>query len=90
MILGGFMQTINYTSLRAHLAETMDQVNEDRAPVMITRQKGEPVIMMSLAEYNALEETAYLLRSPVNAERLIRSIAHLRQGTLSGHVLQEE
>jgi antitoxin YefM len=90
MILGGFMQTINYTSLRAHLAETMDQVNEDRAPVMITRQKGEPVIMMSLAEYNALEETAYLLRSPANAERLIKSIAHLRQGTVSGHSLLEE
>jgi len=72
------MQTINYTTARAHLAETMDRVNEDRAPLLVTRQKGEPVVMMSLAEYNALEETAYLLRSPANAERLIKSIGSLR------------
>ncbi|KAI2690663.1 MULTISPECIES: type II toxin-antitoxin system prevent-host-death family antitoxin [unclassified Pseudomonas] len=72
------MQTINYTSARAHLAKTMDRVSEDRAPLLITRQKGEPVVMMSLAEYNALEETAYLLRSPANAERLIKSIANSR------------
>lgn len=57
------MHTINYTTAQAHLAETMDRVNEDQAPLLVTRQKGEPVVMMSLAEYNALEETAYLLRS---------------------------
>ena len=66
------MQTINYTTARAHLAETMDRVNEDRAPLLVTRQKGEPVVMMSLAEYNALEETAYLLRSPANAAGMVR------------------
>jgi prevent-host-death family protein len=74
------MKTVNYSTARQHLAQTMDQVNEDRIPLLITRQKGEPVIMMSLQEYNSLEETAYLLRSPANAQRLIHSIEHLRAG----------
>jgi antitoxin YefM len=74
------MRAINYTAARQKLAETMDQVNEDRAPIMVTRQKGEPVVIMSLADYNALEETAYLLRSPANAARLSRSIDALRAG----------
>ncbi|WP_064120512.1 type II toxin-antitoxin system prevent-host-death family antitoxin [Pseudomonas fluorescens] len=84
------MQTINYTTARAHLAETMDRVNEDRAPLLVTRQKGEPVVMMSLAEYNALEETAYLLRSPANAERLIKSIGEMRAGKAKARQLIEE
>ena len=70
------MYTINDTTARAQLAETMDRVNEDCIPLLVTRQKGEPVMMMSLAQYNALEETAYLLRSPANAERLIKSHWH--------------
>lgn len=84
------MQTINYTTARAHLAETMDRVNEDRAPLLVTRQKGEPVVMISLAEFNALEETAYLLRSPANAERLIKSINSLRKGKAEARQLIEE
>ena len=84
------MHTINYTTARAHLAETMDRVNEDRTPLLVTRQKGEPVVMMSLAEYNALEETAYLLRSPANAERLIKSIGNLRAGKTKSRQLIEE
>ncbi|AXQ27877.1 type II toxin-antitoxin system prevent-host-death family antitoxin [Solimonas sp. K1W22B-7] len=74
------MRTIDYTIARRHLAETMDRVNADRAPVLVTRQNGEPVVMMSLADYNALEETAYLLRSPANAERLLKSVNRLRTG----------
>ncbi|MFD2836495.1 type II toxin-antitoxin system prevent-host-death family antitoxin [Azotobacter vinelandii] len=83
-------QTINYTTARQHLAETMERVNDDRAPILITRQKGEPVVMMSLADYNAFEETAYLLRSPANAERLIRSIANLRAGKAEPRTLVDE
>lgn len=74
------MHVIDYSIVRKHLAETMDRVNSDRTPILVTRQKGEPVVMMSLADYNALEETAYLLRSSANAERLIRSINNLRTG----------
>ncbi len=84
------MQTINYTTARAHLSETMDRVNEDRAPLLVTRQKGEPVVMMSLADFNALEETAYLLRSPANAERLVKSLNSLRSGKAQVRKLTEE
>lgn len=84
------MQAINYTTARQHLAETMDRVNNDRMPLLVTRQKGEPVVMMSLADYNALEETAYLLRSPANAQRLITSVNSLRAGKAQAHQLSEE
>ncbi|MGK9066644.1 type II toxin-antitoxin system Phd/YefM family antitoxin [Stutzerimonas chloritidismutans] len=84
------MQTINYTTARQHLAETMDRVNGDRTPIMVTRQKGEPVVMISLADFNALEETAHLLRSPANAERLIRSVNNLRAGKLASRQLLED
>lgn len=84
------METINYTHARAHLSETMDRVNEDHVPLMVTRQKGEPVVMISLSEFNALEETAYLLRSPKNAERLINSVNSLRAGKAKARSLIEE
>ncbi|RJG09219.1 MULTISPECIES: type II toxin-antitoxin system prevent-host-death family antitoxin [Pseudomonas] len=84
------MQAINYTTARQHLAETMDRVNNDRTPLLVTRQKGEPVVMMSLADYNALEETAYLLRSPANAERLIKSVNSLRAGKAEARQLIDE
>ncbi|MEN1479142.1 YoeB-YefM toxin-antitoxin system antitoxin YefM [Pseudomonas aeruginosa] len=53
---------------------------DDRAPILITRQNGEACVLMSLEEFNALEETAYLLRSPANARRLMDSIDSLKQG----------
>jgi len=78
------MEAITYSHTRQHLAEIMDKVRDDRAPVLITRQSGSPVIMMSLEDYNALQETAHLLRSPRNARRLIESIEQL--STQGGHV----
>ena len=68
------MDTISYTAARNNLAKTMDKVNQDHAPVIITRQNGSSVVLMSLDDFNAYEETAYLLRSPVNAARLIKAI----------------
>ena len=74
------MDSISYTAARAHLAKTMDRVCEDHEPVIITRS-GEPaVVMISLEDYNSLEETAYLLRSPKNAQRLLAAIADLERG----------
>lgn len=74
------MDAISYTAARENLAKTMDAVCADHAPIIITRQ-GEPaVVMMSLEDYQALEETAYLLRSPKNARRLLESIAQLESG----------
>lgn len=71
------MEAVSYSHTRQHLADIMNKVTEDRAPVLITRQNGNSVVMMSLQDFNALEETAYLLRSPKNAKRLIASIEQL-------------
>ena len=74
------MDVISYTSARNNLAKTMDKVNQSRAPVIITRQKGASVVRMSLDEFNAYEETAHLMRSPKNAARLNKAIAQLESG----------
>ena len=71
------MNTVTYISARSNLAQTMDKVCDDHAPVIITRKAAKPVVMMSLDDYEALEETAYLLRSPKNARRLLESIVQL-------------
>ncbi|HLP98254.1 MAG TPA: type II toxin-antitoxin system prevent-host-death family antitoxin [Sideroxyarcus sp.] len=71
------MEAITYSHTRQHLAEIMNKVADDRSPVLITRQAGSPVVMMSLQDFNALEETAYLMRSPKNAKRLMESIEQL-------------
>jgi antitoxin YefM len=75
------MKAITYTSARENLATTMDNVCADRAPVTITRSgKQQVVVMLSLEEYEQLEETAHLLRSPANARRLMSAIETLAQG----------
>ena len=79
MILSS-MKSITYTAAREKLAATMDQVCEDRAPVIITRKRDQAVVMLSLEDYNALEETAYLMRSPANARRLLASMQELESG----------
>ena len=74
------MDTIRYSDARARLAKTMEKVCDDHAPVVITRKNNRSVVMMSLEDYHAMEETAYLLRSPRNARRLLGSIAELESG----------
>ncbi|MCB8887758.1 type II toxin-antitoxin system Phd/YefM family antitoxin [Vreelandella malpeensis] len=74
------MDAISYTAARSHLAKTMEQVCEDHSPVIITRTKAPSVVMLSLEDYEALQETAYLLRSPNNARRLMDAMAELEQG----------
>ncbi|WP_241578513.1 YoeB-YefM toxin-antitoxin system antitoxin YefM [Rosenbergiella nectarea] len=74
------MRAISYSEARQNLSETMIQTVEERSPVLITRQNGESCVLMSLEEYNSLEETAYLLRSPKNAPRLIDSVDSLKNG----------
>jgi antitoxin YefM len=74
------MKSITYTAARENLASTINRVCEDHAPVVITRNRDQAVVMLSLAEYESLQETAYLLRSPANAKRLLRSIASLERG----------
>lgn len=64
------MTSISYTYARSHLAKTMQKVCEDHSAIIITRAQAEPVVMLSLADYEALQETNYLLKSPANAARL--------------------
>ena len=74
------MNAITYTAARENLAQTMDRVCQDHEPVIITRNRDRAVVMLSLEDYESLEETAYLLRSPANARRLIDSIESLNRG----------
>jgi antitoxin YefM len=74
------MDVLSYSETRARLKEVMDRVVEDRSPVVITRQKAEAVVMVSLADWNAMEETLHLLSSPANAERLREAIRQLDEG----------
>lgn len=74
------MKAIPYTTVRATLAKTMDRVTENHEPILITRQKGAAAVLMSIEDFEAWRETAYLLRSPRNARRLGRAIAQIEAG----------
>ena len=74
------MDALSYSAVRQNLAGTMDRVCQDHTPVIVTRQKNESVVIMSLEDYEALEETSHLLRSPRNAQRLLESLTQLERG----------
>lgn len=71
------MDTVPLSHARRTLKAVLDKVAADRAPVMITRQRGENVVLISASEWAGMEETLHLLRSPANAERLLDGIARL-------------
>jgi len=81
------MNAISYSSARSNLSETMDRVCSDHTPVIITRHKRSSVVMLSLEDFQALEETAYLLRNPKNAERLLSSVDEMSQRRGKAHTL---
>jgi len=74
------MKALTYTAVRGNLAKTMKEVCDDHDPVIITRKQHDAVVMMSLEDYEALNETAYLLRTPKNTRRLLESIEELEKG----------
>jgi antitoxin YefM len=75
------MRTTSYSDLRKNLASTIDQVNADHEPVIITRDRGKAsAVLMSMEDYASFEETRYLLRSPANAERLAAAVKALDEG----------
>jgi len=83
------IDAIPYTRLRSNLAREMDRVCEDHAPIIVTRKASSSVVMISLDDYEALEETSYLLRSPRNARRLLESLAELEAGRGTARELAE-
>lgn len=83
------MAHVSYTELRGNLAAYMDQVCNDRAALVVTRQNARSVVMLSEEEYEGLLETVHLLKSPANAARLLRSIKEADEGKLVAHELIE-
>jgi len=81
------MKTMSYTESRARYAEVLNSVVDDREEVVITRAGHDPVVIVSLDEYEALKETAYLLRSPANARRLLDAMERLEGGRGDPHDL---
>jgi antitoxin YefM len=74
------MKAISYTAARNNLAKTMEMVCEDHDPVIVTRKSNQSVVIMSMEDYESMNETAYLMRSPENVKRLKESIKELDSG----------
>ncbi len=83
----GAMKTMSYTESRARYAEVLDSVINNREEVVITRAGHEPVVIVSLADFESLRETAYLMRSPANARRLLDAMERLESGAGEAHEL---
>lgn len=83
------MKTMSYTESRARYAEVLDSVVNDREEVVITRAGHDPVVIVSLADFESLRETAYLMRSPANARRLLDAMERLESGAGAEHELVE-
>lgn len=83
------MSHVTYTDLRANLAGYMDEVCDNRSPLVITRQNARSVVMLAEEDYEGLMETVHLLRSPANAARLLQSIAEAEKGSLTERDMPE-
>ena len=81
------MDVLSYTAVRARLAKTMDKVNDDHTPVIITRRRGKSAVLMSLDDFRSYVETDYLLSSPKNAARLVGAVRELKSGKGRPHKL---
>lgn len=84
------MDAMAYSTARKHLAKTMERICDDHEAIIITRKNARSVVMISLEDYNSIEETGYLLRNPKNAARLRTSILQYKKGkTIKGKLIQE-
>ena len=81
------MQSVSYSEARENLKAMIDKVVADRAPLAITRQRGEGAVLISESEWASIEETLYLLQSPANAKHLLEGIAQLNAGKGEEHEL---
>ena len=84
------MVVVTYTAARRNFKKTMEKVCDDHTPVVITRQNERPVVMLSLEDYNAIEETLYVLRSPKNATRLLQSVENVKRRRYTKRTLIRE
>ena len=84
------MEAIAYSNVRKNLAMSMEQVCDEHEPLIITRKNASSVVMMSLEDYNAIEETMYLLQNPANAQRLMASIMEFEQEKFQDRELIDE
>lgn len=84
------MDTISYSAFRAQLARALDRVNNNHKPLLVTRQNGKPAVVMSLEDFNSYQETAYLMSSPQNSQRLSESIAQIESANVVTNELIEE
>ena len=83
------MKTMSYTESRARYADVLDGVTNDREEVVITRASHDPIVIVSLEDYESLKETAYLMRSPANARRLLVAMERLEADPGQAHDLIE-
>lgn len=83
------MKHTSSTDLRKNLSAMMDRVTADHEPLLVTRVGGEPVVMISLEDYEAMDETSYLLSNPANATALRRSIAQLNESQTVTKTMEE-
>lgn len=83
------MTPISSTDLRKNLSTMMDKVNDDHAPLLVTRASGKPAVLISLEDYTAMDETTYLLSSPANREALERSIQDFKDGKVVKKTIDE-
>lgn len=83
------MKTISFSESRKRYAETLDTVINDREEIVVTRAGHDPVVIVSLDEYESLKESAYLLQSPRNAARIFAAIEELEAGKGVEHPLAE-
>lgn len=74
------MKVVNYSEFRSNLAENLNAVNDDGDTVVVSRSKGKTVVVMSLEEYNSINETLYLNSSPANRKRLEQAVKNMEQG----------
>ncbi len=89
-LTGGVVDSITYSELRSKLAGTIDIVNDDHKPILITRKGGKPAVLMSLDDFHSYVETVYLLSSAVNVERLNASIGEIENGNSIAYEAVEE
>jgi antitoxin YefM len=84
------MDAMSYSFARKNLVKTMEKVCDDHSPVIVTRKNARAVVIMSLEDFNAIQETGYLLRSPANAERLRQSIKQAEEGKVRSQKIIEK